>query len=243
MTHAQRRARAYEKLGIQPNDVACSVRVTPRLRMIKGCRDQAGNPMDPIAFAIECLRTSDAPDARKFLAIYDDITLPRYVRDELPLEAFIVASGVQPERFFGIVMETAFRNSVQLGQVIASIHHPQIVEMSSQLAAAVPEATEDRLWHFKNMGFLPTPKGQQTSINVNVAASAQAASVAAPALTSPEERVLRLSDRFNDRRAIEANEAPALPAARETLADTIMSQHGTLEPEAEYVDADDSDED
>jgi len=78
--------------------------------------------------------------------------------------------------------------------------------------ALTDEGHEDRATLHKATGFLPSPKGAQTNIQVvqhaSATANAQAASVAAP---PPEQTIRRLVDRFNDARQIQSVERPSLP--------------------------------
>jgi hypothetical protein len=78
---------------------------------------------------------------------------------------------------------------------------------TSSIAALTDEGIADRKMLFQHSGFLPTPKGSQTTVAItqNVQASAVPQFVAAP---RPEETIRRLSDRFNEARGL-----PSIPAA------------------------------
>lgn len=184
---ALRRARAYAILGIAPNSVIAYPKITPVLKKIPGGLD----------YAIECLRSSDSPDARQFLSIYDDIRMPKMCRETLPLEAFAIASGLSASRVMGAIVSAAHVAGAQLGTLIAALNHPRIVE-ASVAAGMMPDGEKDREMQLKHMEFLPQPRGAQVNVRTTVNATAQSTSAAASALAPPpEDTIRRLTDSFN----------------------------------------------
>lgn len=187
-TVADRRARAYALLGVQPNRVAEYPKITPILRKLPG----------GLTFALECLRSSDSPDARRFLAYYDDIRIPRTCRDTLPLEAFGVACGLSASRIMGAIVAAAHVTGAQLGTLIAAVAHPDIVATSIEQAKSA-EGERDREWQLKHMNFLPTPRGAQVNVRTVVTntATADASAQSAAVAPAPEDTIRRLTDSFN----------------------------------------------
>ena len=83
-------------------------------------------------------------------------------------------------------------------QIIAAVSHPSVVAKTIE-HALTDEGLADRLVLHKVTGFLPTPKGSQTTLSVmqneRAGASAAAQFVATP---RPEDTIRRLSDRFKE---------------------------------------------
>jgi hypothetical protein len=204
---ARQRALAYDMLGVPPNTVAEAPRITHLIAKIRG-----GLPA-----ALEALRASDAPEARKFIARYDNLLYPSYVRRVLPLEAFAVAAGISPTRLFGVIAEAIRVQAQQLGVVKAAQRHEEIVDVSSECAAN-PLGVEDRMAHLKHMAFLPAAKGAQISIVTNATATAtadaKAAAIAAPA---PEDTIRRIVEARQRNAQLVAGQQQALPPASESV--------------------------
>jgi hypothetical protein len=90
-------------------------------------------------------------------------------------------------------------------QIIAALWHPLVVQKTIDLAlddaAKAKDSLAAQMVLHKATGFLPMPKGAQTIISIMQNAQAPAATqpVAAP---RPEETIRRVSDRFNELRAL-----------------------------------------
>jgi hypothetical protein len=216
-------------LGVPPNEVAAASQITGLIkRNIPG-----GWPT-----ALSCLRTSDHPDARHFIAVYDDMTLPATVRKLLPIEAFAIKAGILPSQLYETIVQVVRRQAALDGVLIAASHHPSIVEKSSQLAL---EGDIDHVTHnLKHMGFLPAPKGAQVAINVNTSAVANSAT-AAPA---PENTIRRLVNRFNTA-ILPAESVPAaLTEGQEVVPLQMPRQDGhPVTIDADYGDGGDGEDD
>ena len=211
---AVRRFKAYLALGVPPNEVAAASQITPLIKKnIPG-----GWPS-----ALAALRTSDLPEARHFIAVYDDVTLPAGVRRSLPVEAFAIKAGLLPSQLYETIVQVVRRQSALDGVLIAASHHPSIVEKSSQLAL---EGDIKHVTHnLKHMGFLPLPKGAQVSIQVNANATASSASQAVTAAPAPENTIRRLVNRFNTALP-PADAIPALAEGQETVPLQMPRQDG-----------------
>lgn len=160
------------------------------------------------------LASDDHPDAKKVLLAYH--SLPHYCRHLLSIEAFCVAAKVSPLSILGILVGTIVRKGASGRTIIAMVNQPRVVQKSVEMALT-DEGIADRELLAKATGFLPSPKGAQTIINVDnkSSATAQAASVAAP---PPEQTVRTLVDMFNEARGLPPASARILPVA---VADTL----------------------
>lgn len=208
----------YKAIGVTPNQVSQFPKLTSHLRTIGGK-----------ARALEYLRASSHPFARRFCAIYDDIILPAIVRRTLPLEAFCVAAHITSEQFLFAISQSAREMKQYEGSIKAAEVHPAIVQKSSELA--LEGDTDHITLNMKHMGFLPLPKGSQVSVNVNASANAQSAAQSATVLApSPENTIRRLVNRFN----LPTTQPAQLPEPRETVP-TIMPRDMAYETvESEY---------
>jgi hypothetical protein len=214
------KAHAYEILGVSPNDVATCPQITPIILKLGGRE-----------LCLQYLRASNLRAARQFIYLYDDVAIPQFVRMRLPIEAFCLAAKIPPSDLISVIAEAAREVHRIQAHWIAAQRHPAIVEKSSELALAgdVDHAT----LNMKHMGFLPLPKGSQVSVNVSANAQAQSATQTTTVIApSPEQTIRRIHDRFNA-----AREKPALPEPKETVPVEMPR-----EAEAEYVDAEDGDE-
>jgi len=226
---AELRARAYEQLDLKPERTREVPRITDEVRKIlTGIRN--ANPTAPSDY-IYYLRATDAKEARVFLDVYDSI--PRIYARTLPIEAFCVAANISPLRIIEILVSTCVRLNTQAAAIIAASNHPRVVDKTVEMALT-DDGIEDRNVLHKAVGFLPTPKSAQTTINVQQNATAQASAapqIAVVAAPPPEQTIRKLADRFNERRALPPTTAVPMPdaeLARESVA-----------VDAEYEDEDD----
>jgi hypothetical protein len=220
-----RRRRAYELLGVAPNAVADAPRIAHLIAKLR----------DGKSTALEALRASDLPEARKFISKYDNTLLPAFVRRTLPIEAFCVAAGISPTRLFGVIAEVIRLQKAQLGAIRAAERHEAIVAASSDFAMA-PEGVDDRMAHLKHMGFTPSPKGSTINIGVTANATAQSASVMQATLAAPEDTIRRMVEARQRAAALPAAPATqALPAATAAASIPFMPrQREPLTVDAEY---------
>jgi hypothetical protein len=117
--------------------------------------------------------------------------------------------GLAPAELLRIVADVTCRIAMYRAQIIAAVSHPLVVEKTVE-RALTDDGIADRMALHKAMGFLPTPKGSQTIISImqNAQAPAAAQSISAP---RPEQTIRRLSDRFNEARAVPLAERGAFP--------------------------------
>src|SRR5712671_1685638 len=113
ITKVVRLTRAYSRLQVSPNEVALAPKATPFLRRLPG----------GIPFAIDILRGSAVPEARRFMTSYDDLTLSQSDRNALPFEAFCVAAAVCPSRMKDVIVAAIARQESLEGAVVSALAH------------------------------------------------------------------------------------------------------------------------
>jgi hypothetical protein len=226
-----RRRRAYELLGVAPNAVADAPKIGHLISKLENGKQTA----------LETLRASDFPEARKFISKYDNVLLPAFVRRTLPIEAFAIAAGISPTRLWGVIAEVFRLQKAQLGAVKAAQRHERIVEVSSQVAE-LPEGVDDRMAHLKHMGFTPSPRGSTINIGVSATANAAARAEAPTAYLPPAEDTIKRTIEARQRNPLTAGQPPQLPAApeRETVPQAFTRrEREPITVDAEYEDAED----
>jgi hypothetical protein len=233
---------ACQILAVRPDDVILAPHITQYIT------DKLALDRDS---AVEYLRMSGDPTAHKFLTVYDGPLLTRHHRASLPLEAYCLSAKINPLDLLELLVGVLVRVGAQQSAVIAAVHQPAIVARTVE-AALQPENFRERQLFHKATGFLPQPKGSQTSIKVVQQQSqgqqqAQQQETAAP---PPEQTIRRLVDRFNDRptpmpqlpeRIPDDGEAipSVMPPARE--AEPIRLRATAVTAPSEYDSEDESD--
>lgn len=176
------------------------------------------------------LGSDDHPDAKKVLLAYHSV--PHYCRTLLPIEAYCVAAKVSPLSILGILVGSIVRMGAAARTVIAMVNQPRVVQKSVEMALT-DDGIADRELLAKATGFLPTPKGSQTIVNVAANASAEASPSQAVVLAPPPEQTIRrLVDRFNDARGITSPVQSALPEAP-MIPSNPLYEREAIEVEAE----------
>jgi hypothetical protein len=223
-----RRKEAYEKLGIKPEQVASAAPITPQFRMIAAKLKKRNLPINPYFY----LKCSDSQDARKIVELY--YSLPRNKRNLIPLEGYCAAAGLDPRVVLDLIVRASSLVSRQAAAMLSSAAHPAVVEKNIDRALDDTNEKSDKYMEMlhKHEGFLPIPKGTQTTIQVTQNAQAVAQSVAIPAPPA-EQTIRRLVNRFN--------EAKALPADTDSTRIPEVMPHEDLQ-EAELVEEEDEEE-
>lgn len=243
------RADAYARLRIDGAAVLRLPQITPELRSIaKVIRRDApyGAGSDLARSWPLYLQSSESPHAYKLTEAYLDAVdaIGKRAADAMPIEAYCLTADVPTMTILEILVGVVVRQGAQASTIIAAVNHPRVVQKTVEMALT-DDGIEDRNTLHKAVGFLPTPKGAQTTIqvtqNANAAATAQAASLAPP----PEATIRKLADRFNADRAIPISE-PAAIAEHATAGGTPLPDFAPTD-DREFVpidinDADDEDE-
>jgi len=153
------------------------------------------------------------PRIRELLDTWDALD-PSEQQDSGTVDAVRQRLGLTPIELLRIVADVACRIAMYSSQIIAALSHPLVVEKTVELALNAEDDSNklaaQTILH-KAAGFLPTPKGSQTTIAITQNAQANAISRSIVAAPSPEHTIRRLTDRFNEVRGL-----PRSPAARNT---------------------------
>lgn len=204
----------YESLGISPNDVERLPQVTPQFKAIlPHICELAGDPPDLMLI----LSLSEDPDAIKFRDAYE--RTPHESRGLLPIEAYCAGAGISPSRVLDITVSVCMRFGVQSSALIAAMASPSVVRATIYNAVSYPgaEGFGDRMAIHKATGFVPSPKGNSTTVNVQQNAHGGSQPQQFVTAPSPENTIRRLAEKFNESRARlpAAIDVPALEAHEE----------------------------
>jgi hypothetical protein len=218
------RQNALRDLGIDEAAITQQPQITPELAAIAKTLKRAGQPKvtrrvnitgvvesikqrvpyGPGADIVQSwpiyLRSSDAPEAQAVLTAR--LSLSITLRRQLPIEAYCAAASVSSLRILEILVGLIVRRGAQASTIIAAVNQPRVVQKTVEMALT-DEGVTDRTNFHKATGFLPMPKGAQTTINIQQSTTASAGGVVvAP---TPEATIRTLADRFN------ADRTKALP--------------------------------
>jgi hypothetical protein len=150
-----KRELAYQRLGINPEDVDYVPYLNANLRRIARCVrgvDTDRPPAEPVR-ALDFLQSSEDPEARKVADVYRSV--PASYRRLLPAEAYCLAAGVSPWRVLEMITVVAVRQAGQASAIVASLLHPRVVAKSVERALQ-DEGTRERMMLHRAMGFTAT---------------------------------------------------------------------------------------
>jgi len=229
-----RREAAYRAIDVDPTLVRLQPHITSQLRMLSRKLHRRNLPSSPYYY----LKFAPGEIARKIVALY--YSLPRDQRDMLPIEAYCIAVGERSTEVFEIITRAVAAISRQTSAIIAASAHPAVVDKTVEMALT-DEGIKDRNTLHKAVGFLPTPKGSQTT--VNVAANANAVTQSTTVLAPPPEHTVRtLVDLFNEARGLPPASAHILPVSVAEV-DSLPARMPYEDDERVSVDADDDSSD
>jgi hypothetical protein len=191
---------ASEHLGISAADVLLQPRLSQYIAMQLD--------ISPLV-AIEHLHLSAAECAKKFLTVYYDEAITDADRKALPMEAYCVKAQIDSRDVLEALIGVMARIGAQTAAVKAAVAQPSIMDKTITIAKGgrgIPMdiSQKERMMFHKATGFLPSPKGSHTIVNVRQEqhqAQQQAAQTVAPP-PPPERTIRRLVDRFNDARQL-----------------------------------------
>jgi hypothetical protein len=160
----------------------------------------------------EMMRLAKGSDPRvvQFLHAWDALGASEQSKEVA--DAVCEHEGFAPVELLRVVVDAAFRFSMYVAQFKVALALPSVVERSIE-TAVTDDGIADRKMLFQHSGFLPTPKGSQTTIAIAQNAQANATSRSIIVAPSPEHTIRRLTHRFNEIRGL-----PRSPAARTTEA-------------------------
>jgi hypothetical protein len=145
-------------------------------------------------------RPSD-PRVASFLDAWD--ALETSDQQASSADALCRQAGFTPTELLKVVATAACQYSMYVAQLSAAVALPSVVKRSIEVALT-DEGIADRKMQFQHAGFLPTPKGSQTTIavlqqNAHLAPAESNSALAAP---RPEDTIRRMVDRFNEDREL-----------------------------------------
>ena len=163
----QRREQAYKELNILSADVRLAAPISSQLRLLGRSLKKLNLPDSPYYY----LKCSNAPEAIRVIELY--YSLAKCKRELVPIEAYCVAAAVHPLILLNVITKACQQVTSQTSAMIAAISHPRVVEKTVAMALT-DDGEADRMVLHKATGFIPTPRGPQTNINLTQNASAQA---------------------------------------------------------------------
>lgn len=124
------------------------------------------------ATAVEYARLAAPIDERflRFITAFDKLSASD--QKEVRLEDLCKVAEILPHEFLGGVAAIAHKYNVDVGNMIAAIHHPQIVQATVDSALS-PFGTEDRKMLHSHVGFLPQGKGSTVNVPIQINQSAE----------------------------------------------------------------------
>jgi hypothetical protein len=163
-----RNAEARKRLGLKKGDMDGVPSVTARI--VRG----AGS----VDLAIEALAGDESEDAQAFTEKWQ--SLSESDRARVSLEEVFTAAGLTARRFVEVVTGALMQQSGDVTRMMVAVAQPKVTQATIKAATEslpIMDATgEVRGWtngdvkamemFHKATGFLPTPKGAQTTINL-----------------------------------------------------------------------------
>jgi hypothetical protein len=216
----QRRESAYRIMGTTALAVMTAPHITPQLKEIARLIRREGMPkvtrrIENVVINSETvhapvygpgadlvtswpyyLKASPAPEARQVLGKW--YLLPIYLRRVVSIESCCVAAGICPTVIVPVLIECIRQMAGQMSAILAYVNQPRVVEKTIEMALT-DDGLQDRRDFHKATGWLPTPGGNKTQINMIQKNESATPPVAAP---PPEQTVRTLVDRFNNTRAL-----------------------------------------
>lgn len=120
-------------------------------------------------------------DAVKWMLVYADLLISE--RQVANFDEVCAAAGVRPSRLVGLITSVAMEMGRDVGNLVASMTHPQVVA-AGVAAAKHPAGIEDRRMLFQHHGFIPIPKSTTITVNASASADAKAAAAASAGVPS-----------------------------------------------------------
>ena len=147
-----KRALAYGRLGIHPNDVQRMPFFQAELARIGRLLNLGRAQDEPIVCPFNLLQSSEDADARKAWNAYDSV--PESYRRLLPAEVYCHAADVCPTRVLTAIAAEAVRQGVQASAIVASVMHPRVVKKTIERALQ-DDGTKERMMLHRATGFVP----------------------------------------------------------------------------------------
>lgn len=198
-------------------------------KMMEGVPDVTANIVracGSVGVAIQALAQDDSEDARSFTDTYQKLSGSD--RKRLRLEEIFTASGLSARRFVEVVTGALMQQCQDVTKMMVAVAQPKVIQATIKAATdQVPITAYDHehecmkvvgytngdtkameIFH-KATGFLPTPKGANTTINLNQLN--QTANMGGD--DEPDERDIELEDMNDYLMEIQGVVRPQLPAS------------------------------
>jgi|SRR6185369_14493801 len=163
-----RTQQARQRLGISDEDSQNAPEITEQI--LKGVGSRAA--------MLSALRGDDSVDARAFIKAYESISASD--REKLRIEDFVIASGLSTRRFIECLTGALLQQASDITRMLVAVNQPLVVSATIKAATEqtpILDGNGDIVGHtwgdmkaqdmfHRATGFLPTPKGAQTTINL-----------------------------------------------------------------------------
>jgi hypothetical protein len=138
-------------------------------------------------------------EAQSWMEVWND--LPLSYQKSTDLDSICEAADVRPDKMLGLVVSTAMRLGVDMGDLVANVMHPELVSRAVKSAMRIDGdyagvAQKDREMLFQHQKFIPIPRETGVSISASVSAAAMAS--AQPSVPSFQESLRSAMDAHAD---------------------------------------------
>lgn len=166
--------------------------------LLKKSDKTAGLPVNPLA----CLTLSQEQDAHDLLRLASDYHLDsRRIAD---MDVLCAKTGIPTSRVTEMITKVCVRAGMKASALVASLRHAEVVQKTVEYAME-KDGVQDRMMLHRATGFLPTPKGSKTVINVSTGMPFEADGDRKKVrVAPPEDTIRKLVGRFQ-------KESAALP--------------------------------
>lgn len=190
-----------------------------------------------VDLAVQALRADDSENAQAFIEKWDYTS--ESDRTRLKLEEIFTAAGLTAREFIEVLTGALMQQCQDVTKMMVAVAQPKVIQATIDAAVErVPITDRDgdvvgysngdvkamELFH-KATGFLPTPKGSSTTINLqqlNQTANVNSEEESPAELQSMDEFLIEIQDCVR----------PQLPAPQEHIPVLVQT------PDVEYLDAD-----
>ena len=209
---------AYSVVGVTAQDVLLVPKIEHLFKSIGGK-----------AKVLEYLSGSEDQSARDVVVLRAKLNAEQ--ARVLPFEAYCIAANVTTPRMFGLIAQEIFEQSRKAANLLRDAMFLDIVDYSAK-QALTPAGTQERKMFLQSGGMVPVPKTFIMPVSGDVNVDNRQQTVNQTVLTSQEDVVKRISNRFNE----------SAGALAEPSDDDLNSMDdGPQDPDTEDDDDDDED--
>ncbi len=190
--------RLLQELNLTREEVQSQPSIGPQLgemeRLLKQSRAQSPIrlPINPFYY----LQFSEEPEAIEVWNFMRSHHLLIKTKRNAAIGAVCAHLQIPPTRIVEIISSCCVQMGMKASAMVAALNHPGVVKATVD-SAMTPEGQSDRTMLHKATGFLPTPKGSTTTVNVHGSNSVNGQVDGKKVeLPSPEDTIRRLASRF-----------------------------------------------